>query len=267
MLLRFTKMSGAGNDFIMVDDRRGRLRNLAALARRLCPRGTAVGADGLIALAQSRSADVRMRYLNADGSEVEMCGNGARCTALFARRLGAAAKRMVIETPAGPHRATVSGTKVSIEMPPPHSLQLGVKLRLKSGQAIVLHGVNTGVPHAVRFVADVDRVKVVELGREIRYHRRFRPAGSNANFVRLGAGTANIRTYERGVEDETLACGTGACAAAVVATVLGKARGKLRLRTRSGEVLSVKLLGRAPDWTGMVLTGPVSVVYEGKVKV
>ncbi len=251
----------------MVDNRRGKLGNLSALARRLCPRRTAVGADGLIALERSSKADVRMRYLNSDGSEVEMCGNGARCTAFFARRLAAAGKEMVIETPAGPHRARVRGSKVQLEMPPPSDLRLGVRLQLKSGRSLVVHTVNTGVPHAVRFVSDVEKVNVFELGRAIRYHRRFCPAGSNANFVRLGGGAAAIRTYERGVEDETLACGTGACAAAVIAVALGKARASLSLRTRSGEVLKIGLQGRAPDFTGMTLTGPVSVVYEGEVSV
>ena len=267
MLLEFVKMSGAGNDFIIVDNRQGRLRCLPRLARLLCPRRTSVGADGLLALERSRRADVRMRYFNADGSEAAMCGNGARCLAHFARAVGAARDKLTLETGAGVLSAVVRGDKVKLEMPPPTGLQLAVRVKLSGGVAALLHVVNTGVPHAVWFVKDLPGMEVERLGREIRRHAHFAPAGTNADFAALGGREVPMRTYERGVEGETLACGTGACAVAAAAVALGRARSPVKVRTRSGEVLTVGLSGRAPDFSAMTLDGPVRVTFQGKVEI
>ncbi len=267
MVIKFVKMSGAGNDFIVFDNRAGKVKNLTRLAQKLCPRRTAVGADGILALERSKSADIRMRYLNADGSEAEMCGNGARCLAYYAYIKKAAKRVMTIETLAGPHRARLKGKKVSLEMPPPSALRLGSNLRLPGGRGVILHSVNTGVPHAVMEVKDIETVDVAGMGAAIRHHRHFAPAGTNANFVQYRSDGIYYRIYERGVEEETLASGTGAAAVATVSVALGLAKSPVRMRARSGIILTIGLGGKAPDFTSLTLEGPVEVVYEGKANI
>ena len=262
MSLPFVKMSGAGNDFVLIDDRAGVLgAGRAALARRICRRRLGVGADGLILIEPAGgAADFAMRYLNADGSEGAQCGNGTRCAAVFARDIGAAGARQRIATPAGVLRAEILGDgnplRVRVEVARPGPLRR-VRLPGLPGGEADLFSVEVGVPHAVEVVADPDAVEVERRGRAIRRHPEF-PMGANANFIALAPGEIRLRTFERGVEAETLACGTGATAAALVAHREFGWPPEVRVRVRSGETLRI---GLAPDPPR--IEGPAARVFEG----
>ncbi len=241
----FVKMQASGNDFILIKNFDGRIPPSEGpeLARRLCRRRVSVGADGLILIEPPKNPRnaFSWRFFNADGSEAEMCGNGGRCAARFAVEEGISGPRLTFETLAGEIRAEVYGQRVKVELTPPRDLRLDLALSL-SGESLRVHFVNTGVPHAVVLVEDLEGVAVEELGRKIRFHESFAPAGANVNFVKvLPGGGLSVRTYERGVEGETLACGTGASAAAYVAVKLGLVSPPVSVRTRGGEVLRVYL--------------------------
>lgn len=264
----FAKMSGSGNDFVIIDNRRDLVprRKMPAFVKAVCRRGLSVGADGVIFIQKPRkprAADFRWHYFNADGGEAEMCGNGSRCAARFALMHKIAPKGMAFETLAGLIRAEVGDKGVTVELPVPTGLRLNftVDLGVKSYQA---HFINTGVPHTAVFVDDVDGVDVHQAGQAIRYHRMFAPAGTNANFVTInGPHKLTIRTYERGVEGETLACGTGAVAAAVLAGLLGKVSSPVTLKTRGGPPLGVSFTLDGQRVTSVTLTGEARLVYEG----
>lgn len=269
----FAKMQGTGNDFILMD---GRQVDIAPelrseLARGLCQRRRSAGADGLIILYPSDRVDDSLGpvdfiwdFFNADGSSAEMCGNGGRCAARFALDAGLAAQSMVFDTLAGPIRAQVSGINVKLEMTAPSSAFQDISLEA-DGVTVVVDGVNTGVPHAVIAVQDIEAAPVRDLGRAIRFHQHFAPAGSNVNFVKAQDGLLWLRTYERGVEDETLACGTGAVAAAMVAGAKGWLEPPVRVRVRSGEELIVHFTP-GPNGPGEVyLQGDASYVYRGEI--
>src|SRR5262245_34202270 len=211
-MLNFTKMNGAGNDFVMVDNRDLKHSLSRDIIAHLCDRHRGIGADGLIAIEPPQSgADFRMRYYNADGGEAEMCGNGARCFARFASRVTGKNGALSFETMAGVITAKLLGDEVQLEMSQPKDLALNSKLTAL-GKDHTVHFINTGVPHAVIVSDDVGKVDVRPLGAAIRYHDHFSPKGTNANFIEVqGPRLLSIRTYERGVEDETLACGTGVC--------------------------------------------------------
>ena len=241
MTLEFAKMSGAGNDFIVIDDRANAIgEDARELAKQLCRRRISIGADGLILILPSARCDFRMRYWNADGTEAGMCGNGGRCVALFAHASGIAGKKMRFESTSGTYDAEIVGeNEVRLRMADPRALLLHYDIKLK-GRRIELHRINTGVPHAVLEVPDPAETPVVELGRAIREHPRFMPEGTNVDFVRVIDGnTIELRTYERGVEDETLACGTGAVAAALVMAALGRVKPPVAARTRGGWTLTI----------------------------
>ena len=266
--LSFVKMSGAGNDFIMIDNRDGVVAEgaKAELARAVCPRRTAVGADGLIFLEPSETCDVRMRIFNADGSEAEMCGNGSRCLAEFAHSVGAAPAEMTIETVAGPVRAKVHEAGVRVELTSPGEIVSKGELEFADRRGEVFF-TDTGVPHAVLFVDDLEGTDVRTLGRALRFHEAFGRPGANANFVRVaGPGKIDVRTYERGVEDETLACGTGAAASALVAAWREGWGPPVAVGARSGEVLRVHFRGAGPHFEAAMLEGPVNVVYRGELE-
>jgi len=246
--IEFFKMSGAGNDFVVIDNRegiiapgniggvKGKILPLSEFIRRVCTRRWSIGADGLMLLEESDKADFRMRFFNSDGGEAEMCGNGARCIARFAYLKGAAPKRMSFETIAGLVSAEILEDGVKIGVDAVDSVELELKLALEDGTSIVGHYIRAGVPHTVLYEDDVSEAKVVELGRRIRYHKHF-PQGTNVNFVQiLNEGEVKIRTYERGVEDETLACGTGAVASAILSTLLGKAKPPILLHAVGGDL-------------------------------
>lgn len=254
-------MSGTGNDFVMIDSRKHHLpdEEASAMAITLCRRREGIGADGLILLEKSAAADVRMRYLNADGSEVEMCGNGARCTAYLAHRLGAP-DRLTIETGAGVLNAAVNGETVSVEMPETNAQTTPYNIEI-NGKAIELYAAASGVPHQIMIVDNLDAVDVIKIGRAIRYHPRYAPQGTNADFVQvIDSHTIAIRTYERGIESETLACGTGATASALLTTLEGLTDFPVSVRVELPAVLLVDRKG-----TKLTLTGAVRSVFTGEV--
>jgi diaminopimelate epimerase len=285
MSLKFWKFTGAGNDFVALDNRDGSIepdpQARAALIRSLCARGVGVGADGALILEPSQKADFRMRYYNSDGGEAETCGNGARCIARFANLLGAAGPACRFETQAGIYEAAVKPEAVRVSMSDASGLELDVQLGRATLPADLLSGIpslrgagtvdfiNTGVPHAVIRVENTDdlqNVPVVELGRAIRYHARFAPAGTNVNFIApIASSHFAIRTYERGVEDETLACGTGSIASAIVACRRGLAAPPVRLTTRSGVDLLVHLEPTERGATRVRLEGEARLVFKGEL--
>ena len=259
MKIPFTKMHGAGNDFIVVDDRdRSFPVDDHEFIAGICARRNGVGSDGVILLQPSDCADLRMRFINPDGGEVEMCGNGARCFARKAYNLGAVPAAMTIETMAGPVRAEVFGEQIRLELTDPADLQIDLDLGLDWPSDFV----NTGVPHVVAWVDDVQAVDLVTMGRAIRYHEHFSPAGTNANIAKVEAdGSLTVRTYERGVEGETLACGTGAAAVGVLAARRGWVSLPVSVHCASGYDL---VIDHAQGMTS--LSGNAETVYEGIIE-
>jgi len=270
-MLKFTKMNGAGNDFVMLDNRDGRLTLGASQIARLCDRHRGVGADGVLIVeppidrANGAGADFRMRYYNADGGEAEMCGNGARCFARFASRITGRDGALSFETPAGLIRAECDGANVRLAMSDPRNLALDQELALPSGEVIV-HSVDTGVPHAIVFVDDMEKTDVRTLGSALRHHPHFAPRGTNANFLQVtGPASASIRTYERGVEDETLACGTGVVAAALILHAKHGAQSPVSIRVRGGDTLLVSFEKTPEGYRNVRLTGPADFVFDGQI--
>ncbi|HID09814.1 MAG TPA: diaminopimelate epimerase [Candidatus Latescibacteria bacterium] len=266
MGISFSKMSGAGNDFVVFDNRDGKVEEYPEFVRKVCRRRLGIGADGVMFVENPARPDVdfRMRYFNSDGSEAE-CGNGGRCIARFAYLKGIAGPSMSFETMAGVYRAKVEDDRVILEMLPPKDIVLQFELNL-GDREIVANFADTGVPHVVAFGGDVDRVPVRELGRRIREHEMFAPAGTNANFAQvIDRHTVKLRTYERGVEDETLACGTGAVAAAVLGTMLGRVDPPISVITRSGVVLTVHFKREGKVVREVLLEGDAVLVFEGEL--
>lgn len=270
MTLSFTKMNGAGNDFVLVDNRARSIALTKEQIARLCDRHRGIGADGLLAVEPSEDgADFRMRYYNADGGEVEMCGNGARCFARFVNRLhDFKLPSVTFETMAGVIGAEFLGAQVRLRMSDPHSLALSEMLPV-NGRDLVVHSLNTGVPHAVVFVDDLETVDVRGDGAALRYHERFAPKGTNANFVKAtGPGQIAIRTYERGVEDETLACGTGTVACAILHHLLTGEAAPIGVLVRGGDVLTIGFENSSDGvFTNVTLTGPGDFVFDGTIEV
>ena len=230
-------MSGSGNDFILIDNRDGSLAvgDVVAFVKSVCERKVSVGADGLILIERSDRVDFRWRFFNADGSEVEMCGNGGRCAARFAFLRGSPGRRCPSRPCAGIIDAEVRGDVVKLRLTDPRDLVIDDQIRIEN-QTLFVHSINTGVPHVVHFVRDPDDFDVFNTGRAIRYHEHYQPAGTNANFVAVIDGhTLRVRTYERGVEDETLACGTGSVASALIAARKGLVESPVDVRVQSGE--------------------------------
>ena len=263
----FTKMHASGNDFILVDNRGGAVGgDVPALVRKLCRQHFSVGADGLILVEGSDKADFRWRYFNLDGGEVEMCGNGARCASRFAYMMGIADRKLSFETLAGIIKAEITDGGVKVELTPPTGYRPEMTVELE-GRAWPASFINTGVPHVIYFVDDVESLDIVPLGRATRYHEMFAPAGTNANFVKPLSGRAlAIRTYERGVEGETLACGTGATAAALVAGAKGIAGSPVEMVTRGGGVLKVYFVWDGSSFSDVFLEGDAVHVYDGVIE-
>jgi len=269
MTLSFTKMNGAGNDFVMLDNRAAGLALTREQIALLCDRHRGVGADGVLVVEPPRSAaDFRMRYYNADGGEAEMCGNGARCFARYARRVsGADAATISFETEAGVIGARCIGDDVRIDMSAPHSYAVAAALSI-DGEDAAVHSINTGVPHAVIFVEDIENVDVSRIGSAIRHHPHFAPKGTNVNFVQVRApGEIAVRTYERGVEGETLACGTGVVACALIHHLEAGVDAPVSIAVRGGDTLQVAFeKGAQPgDFQNVTLTGPADFVFDGTV--
>ena len=268
MKLHFTKMHGAGNDFIMVDD-----RNLSTpfedyqLMSAIAARRTGVGCEGIVLVQPSSKADFRMRFLNPDGTEVELCGNGARCVALFAHSLGIAGKSMTMETMAGLVDAQISENGVTLWMPDPSSRKYDVEVKTALG-AFKGHAVSIGCPHFVVPVEQgaLDTLDVARVGAAIRQHETFSPEGVNVDFVSYASpNRVRMRTFERGVEAETGACGTGAVAAAVVGVEVARLTLPAKVSTSAGFELTIDGDWRGGKCTGMTLTGPARKVFEGDI--
>ena len=269
MILEFTKMSGAGNDFILADDRAGKLAGLSRdQVQRLCHRQFGIGADGLMLLVPARSgkADFAWQFWNSDGSDAEMCGNGARCFARYVQRETRWTKpTLTFETTAGVITAEFHGERVTVNLTPPHALKLREKVPAAAG-VLEVSSLNTGVPHAVVFVADANQAMVQQLGSELRFHAHFKPRGTNVNFTEVkGPNFIRVRTYERGVEGETLACGTGVSAAAMVSAKLHGFQSPVRVEVQSGDLLEVGFREQDGQFSEVRLTGPATFVFEGRI--
>lgn len=263
----FYKMSGSGNDFIIIDHRTPLLPPLPAaqFVAKVCRRRMSVGADGLILIEKSETVDFKWRFFNSDGSVAEMCGNGARCAARFAFLNGIAPEVLAFETDAGVIQARVTGDQVRIKMSAPHDLVLNDAV-IVAGYPLPISRVNTGVPHVVMEVKDLPRANVKSVGREIRTHEQFAPAGTNVNFVApLGDDLWGIRTYERGVEDETLACGTGNVAAALVLALRHGIPSPITFKTLSGTCLKVFFQREGERFSEVHLEGDARLIYTGQV--
>jgi len=266
-MLRFTKMNGAGNDFVMIDNRVGTLQLAAEQISRICDRHRGVGADGVLVLERpTNGADFRMRYYNADGGEAEMCGNGARCFARYASHVAGPVEKLSFETPAGVIGAALQGEAVCLQMSDPTDLRLGLKIPVND-QTVGGHFVNSGVPHVVVPVEDLESADVRGIGSAVRHHDLFAPKGTNVNFLkRRGDRQISIRTYERGVENETLACGTGVVASALVFSALEKVDGPIGVLVRGGNELKVGFEKEGERFKKVTLTGPADFVFEGTIE-
>jgi len=264
----FHKIQGNGNDFLLIDNRRNILagRDLRKLARTVCHRNRSVGADGLIVIvppSSRKAADFRWRFFNADGSEAAMCGNGSRCAARFAVMKKIAAKKMAFETLAGIIHAEVKKDTVRVQLTGATGLRMNIPVPLITGTRPG-HFIDTGVPHLVYVSRNLEEEDVQGVGRATRYHEIFKPAGTNVNFVQFdGPHRLRIRTYERGVEGETLACGTGSVAAALISSAIGAVRSPVTVLTRGGDRLVVSFKRDGADFTDLQLEGEAVVVCEG----
>ena len=271
MLLHFFKMNGAGNDFIVIDNRDLSVSLDTATIEALCDRHRGIGADGLLAVEPAEmGADFKFRYYNADGGEAEMCGNGARCFGRFtAHLLKETPDRVTFETQAGVLAAEMVGDQVRIAMSDPKDLRLDTGAAIP-GLDAKLHFINTGVPHVVTFVPGGEAFEELDVythGQAIRQHPAFAPAGANANFATvLRPGHLEIRTYERGVEDETLACGTGMVACALIHHVLTGAPAPVKVDVAGGDTLEIGFEKSGErSFRNVTLTGPADFVFEGDI--
>ena len=264
----FTKAVGSGNDFIIIDRRLEKVPDPAKMAQDLCRRHLSIGADGILLLEKARlkashyeknRAEYRMRIFNPDGSEAEMCGNGLRCFLLYLvrKKLAETERFIAVETKAGLRRGKVEGNFVTASLGEPKNPILSFPLDVDE-RRFTASFVNTGVPHTVIEVEDLANFPVKELGRKIRFHPKFAPAGANVDFVEIRDNLILIRTYERGVEDETLSCGTGAAAAGFLLRQLGKILLPVKVQAASGEILTVSERDNE-----IFLAGKVRIVYEG----
>lgn len=262
----FYKMQGSGNDFILFDntDLKLPVEKMSLWAKTLCKRAFAVGADGMIFLDRTDDPDLDFmwNFFNSDGSRAEMCGNGSRCASSLAYRLGLAGKSQVFGTDAGPIKANVLDTDmVKVQLTPPQGIRMDIPLFLDNGQEVKAHFVNTGVPHAVVVCENVSQVDVLKMGKAIREHKEFSPSGTNVNFIEvIDSESIFLRTYERGVEDETFACGTGAAASVVIGNTLGLTGPSVAVTTSGKERLTIDLSDN-----DVFLTGKALLVYKAEL--
>ncbi len=259
MVVSFSKYHGAGNDFILLDDRSSSFPcENKELIQRLCHRQRGVGADGLILLQAGALTPYRMRIFNNDGKEAAMCGNGLRCLAAFLRSLGEGSEAFEIESAEAVHRCKIRGDEISVSLGKPVVKEWGLTLSLNR-EKINAHLIHTGVPHVVTFVSDLKAVDVQQKGSEIRNHPSLQPEGANVNFCVVENQVLHLRTYERGVEQETLACGTGVAAAAIAAQILYQLQNPVQVIPASGQRMQVEV------GSEILLTGPVAHVFTGKI--
>jgi len=262
-------MNGAGNDFVLIDNRDRKISLTTKQVVRICDRQRGVGADGLFMLVPSASdkAEWAWEFFNSDGSSADMCGNGARCFARFVQKTAGTNGRTTFETGAGVIAADFKGERVTVNLTEPRDLRLHQKIVLSNGPQTI-HSLNTGVPHAVIFVPDADQAMVRGLGAEVRYHRHFAPRGTNVNFVQIkGPNSIRVRTYERGVEGETLACGTGVTASALISAKLHDFTSPLAVQVQGGDELEVGFTTKGDEFSNVRLTGPAEFVFEGEIDI
>ena len=262
-------MSGTGNDFIVIDNRKGVIPDESKhnFIKRVCTPKTSVGADGVIFIESSDSVDFRWDFYNADGSSAEMCGNGCRCVAMYAYERDIAGKNMTFETIAGMISAEVNGNSVKIQMTSPQDFRQNLNISLEDS-TIEVDSLNTGVPHAIIYCENVENQDLKKTGAAVRHHSCFAPSGTNVNFVQVIDGqTLKIRTFERGVEGETLACGTGAVASAILAGCKGLVKSPTTVKIASGETLKIHFDNN--DYNGsfgtVFLEGPAITTFEGTI--
>lgn len=269
MNINFTKAVASGNDFIILDNRKNvlgeKITDFNEFAKSTCPRSYSVGADGVLVLEDSGPADFKMRIFNPDGTEVTMCGNGIRCSAMYAYTKKWCGSSMKIETGAGLVEATIKEDYVKVKMTPPKEIKLDQNIG--TGKAIMnIHSVNTGVPHVIHFVENIDTYSVKEAGSKIRYHNVFKPEGTNVDFVKkIDRSTISVRTYERGVEDETLACGTGVVASAIISHLVNGIDVPVKVITKSEDVLKVYFKKEHNHLSDVYLEGKAQILFEGSI--
>ncbi len=262
-------MHGAGNDFVMINNLDGEIELSTEQIAFLCDRHFGVGGDGLILLEKAPAAnlDAQMVYFNADGSRAEMCGNGARCFTSFAMAHSLENDSVLrFRTDAGDMTATAQNDQYTVQLTPAVNKRLNIELELEHGHATV-HYLDTGVPHIVKFVLNTAAVDIKPEGSELRFHKEFAPKGANANFAHLHNDKIMVRTYERGVEDETLACGTGVTAVAILAHLVHKVEKPIRLQVAGGDFLTVDFTINDETIDNITLTGPAKAVYSGTIEV
>ena len=263
----FYKMSGSGNDFIIIDNRKKVVdeTDLPKFIASVCRRKMSVGADGFILVENADGVDFKWRFFNSDGNVAEMCGNGARCVARFAYLNGIAGPKMSFETQVGIIDAKVSDERVKVKMSDPDDLKTDYTLELKNS-SLLISSINTGVPHVVIVKETIDHAEVVKVGREIRFHHMFAPAGTNVNFLsHIKDNIIAIRTYERGVENETLACGTGAVAGAIVMACKKKLKSPVDVLTRSGKYLYIYYQEKEGKYYDIYLEGDARIIYKAQL--
>jgi diaminopimelate epimerase len=261
----FYKMVASGNDFVVVDNRRGIVKDAVAFTREVCRPHLGAGADGVLLFENSKTANFKMRIINSDGSEAAACGNGFRCIALYAYNILKHSSRMTFESGSGLIEAEVGQKdQIKVQLVKPRVFELENTLEACK-QKIRYAFLDTGVPHTVIFTEDLGKVNVFETGKAIRNHARFQPFGTNVNFVEVkGKKEIAVRTYERGVEDETLACGTGSTASAVISVLKGFVESPVSVMTKSGEKLRIAMQKEGDEITKVFLEGTAQFVYKGE---
>ena len=263
--LQFYKMEASGNDFVVVDNRERVLKDPIAFTRQVCAQHTGIGADGVLLVEKARRAAFKMRIINSDGSEAEACGNGFRCIALFAHEKLGFPARFDFESLSGVIQATVKGGRIRVRMAKPKEFQKDRDIEVL-GHRLHYSFINTGVPHTVILVNKLATMDVANLGRAIRQHSTFKPKGTNVNFVQVkDTHNLQVRTYERGVEQETLACGSGSTAAALISTIRGLTKAPVRVKTSGGEILTIDFKLAGSEAREVFLEGAARFVFEGKL--
>jgi diaminopimelate epimerase len=270
MEIKFSKLTAAGNDFVLIDNRENIIpeKDYQNLAKKLCDRKYSIGGDGLILLGKSSCKDFKMKYFNSDGSHASMCGNGGRSVAKFAYDLGVVNSKMGFETDAGVINAEIlADNRVKLDLYDPKDLKRNIKVETND-RIFDADFINTGVPHTVIFVDDIEKIDVFKYGREIRYHKIFAPSGTNVNFVKLtDESMLLVRTYERGVEGETLACGTGITASGIISALKGFVKSPVHVIARGGDRLSVSISADNDKVSNVVLEGPAIISFKGIVEI
>lgn len=266
MRLKFAKFVGCGNDFVLIDNRSGLFPfNLPNVFSKLCHRQFGIGADGVILLESSLNADCRMRIFNPDNSEAEMCGNGLRCFVKWIETIGYKKNSYLIDTMHRQINASIQGASVYAEMGLPKDVKWNIPIKFLDRE-VIGHYLNTGVPHVVIFVENVDEIDINTWGAAVRSHSFWGAQGTNVNFVQcISKHKIKIRTYERGVEAETLACGTGATASALAAVSLHQLSNPISVETRSKEILRIDFIRQEDAFSHVSMSGPAQSTYCGEV--